>query len=394
MKTLLRVLTLVVISFVLINSCDNSSDSTGQTESIQPETGVAGDGRLDLIVDYIREQNGLPAMAAIMIHDEQIIEKSALGKRSILSNIPVTVDDQWHLGSITKSMTSTVAALLVKEDVISWDSTIADVYPEFRGIMRSEYQDVRLDELLSHTSGIPNELPDYASYYNDQRELSVQRQEFVEKVLVLTSTTTRGVYEYNNTGYIVAGAMLERVTGNNWETLMQIYLFDPLSMIQSGFGAPDTQGSLAQPVGHRLAGNGINWVPVDPSVREDADNAPVLGPAGTVHASLGDMAAYIGLHLKGLRGESVDGFLDSQEFEKLYTPFPNSDYALGWQVGDQFIRHDGSNTLWYARMFVNAKSNTAFFLATNAADLENGTAVKAINELLGKLGARAGAAFE
>jgi CubicO group peptidase (beta-lactamase class C family) len=175
---------------------------------------------------------------------------------------------------------------------------------------------------------------------------------------------------------------------------MQTRLFNPLFMTRSGFGAPDTQGSLAQPVGHRSNGN--NWVPVDPS-KEIADNAPVLGPAGTVHASLDDMGAYIGLHLKGLRGESVDGFLDGQEFKKLYTPFPNSDYALGWVVGDQFIWHNGSNTMWYAQMAVHAEKNAALFVVTNAADLAKGLNSKAnnaITELLGELVARGDAALQ
>jgi CubicO group peptidase (beta-lactamase class C family) len=393
MKILLRILAIVMIGFVFF-SCNKSSDSTVPT---RPETGVAGDGRLDVIVDYIREQNGLPAIAAIMVHNGQIIEKSAVGKRSIESDLQVTVDDQWHIGSCTKSMTSLVAALLVKEGVISWNSTLASVYPELVNVMRSEYQDVRLDELLSHTSGLPNQIssiPYYNSYYTDQRELRVQRQELVEKVLVLPSTTRRGVYEYNNIGYIIAGAMLERVTGSNWETLMQTRLFNPLLMTRSGFGAPDTQGRLAQPVGHRSSGN--NWLPVDPS-KEIADNAPVLGPAGTVHVSLDDMAAYIGLHVKGLRGESVDGFLDGQEFKKLYTPFPNSDYALGWVVGDQFIWHNGSNNMWYALMVVHAEKNAAVFMVTNAADLTKGLnskATKAIDELLGELVARGDAAFQ
>jgi len=394
MRIFSRGLLALIIYFVLF-SCDNSS---GPTESTPPETGVAGDGRLDLIVDYIREQNGLPAMAAIMVHNGQIIEKSAMGKRSIESDIKVTVEDQWHIGSNTKSMTSLATALLVKEGVVSWDLTIADVYPEISGIMRSEYQDIRLDEILSHTSGLPmhtSDIPGYDSYYTDQREISEQRQELVEKVLVLTSTTTRGVYEYNNIGYIIAGAMLERITGNSWEILMKSYLFDPLQMEHAEFGAPDTQGHLAQPVGHSLRND--NWIPVDPSIEEIADNAPVMGPAGTVHASLDDMGAYIDLHLKGLRGESVDGFLDNQEFEKLYTPFPDSDYALGWVVGNQVIFHNGSNTIWYAVMVVSAEKNIALFMVTNAADIEKGLdsiADKAIVELMNKLGERADAAFQ
>lgn len=393
MKTLFKLIILVAISFALVN-CNDSDDSSGPTIS-KPETGFAGDGRLDLIVDYFRQQNNLPALAATMVHDGQIIEKSAMGKRSAASNILVTVNDQWHIGSITKSMTSTLAALLVKNGFIRWDSTLAEVYPELVGTMRPEYQSVRLDELLSHTSGLPLDIPDFVSYYTDKRDLSVQRQEVVEKALVLTSTTTRGVYEYSNLGYIVAGAMLEKVTGSSWETLIQVYLFDPLSMTQAGFGAPDTKGTLAQPVGHYEELG--TWHPVDPSVENISDNPPVLGPAGTVHVSLDDMAAYLALHLKGLRGETVDGFLTGQEFAKLYTPFPNSTYALGWVVvTDNVIVHDGSNTFWLAVVIVNAEKNTAFFVVTNAVDdLEdpNSKVNKAISGLLVELDARADAAF-
>jgi CubicO group peptidase (beta-lactamase class C family) len=346
-------------------------------------------------VEYFRAQNKLPALAAIMVQGGQIIEKSAVGKRSSTANIPVTVNDQWHVGSITKSMTSTLAALLVKNGFIQWNSTLEDVYPELVGTMLPEYQDVRLDELLSHTSGLPLDIPDLVSYYTDTRALTVQRQEIVEKVLALSSTTTRGVYQYSNLGYIVAGAMLEIVTGSSWETLVQTYLFTPLSMTQAGFGAPDTEGTLAQPVGH-IQDLG-NWYPVDPSVEDISDNPPVLGPAGTVHASLDDMAAYIGLHLKGLQGETVDGFLTGQEFAKLYTPFPNSSYALGWVVMDNKIAHDGSNTLWLAAVLVDAGKDTAFFVVTNAVDnLENPNSKtnRAIIGLLDELNARVDAVVQ
>ena len=400
------VISLLAIILLTQVGCDSDDDGNNQQVAspaavsqpifAKPDTGIATDGRLDLIMDYVRQQNGLPAMAAIMVHDGQIIEKSAVGQRSIDSDIPVNVNDKWHIGSITKSMTSTVAALLVKNGIIRWDSAIAEVYPELVGIMRPEYQNVRLDELLSHTSGLPNNPNDINqdSFFTDQRELSVQRQELVEIVLMLSSTTTRGVYEYSNIGYIVAGAMLEKVTGSNWETLMQIHLFEPLSMLQAGFGAPDTKGNLSQPVGHKWEAG--YWEPVDPTFEEISDNPPVVGPAGTVHASLDDMAAYISLHLKGLRGESVDGFLDEQEFAKLYTPFPNSDYALGWVINNQSIFHNGSNTIWYAMVIINASKNTALFVVTNSDDLEieDSSVDKAITELVIELSTRAGAVFE
>jgi len=360
--------------------------------------GIAGDNSLDLVLDNIREKYGLPALTALMLHDGNIIEKSAVGKRSIGSSAQVTVDDKWHMGSITKTMTSTLAALLVKEGVIDWNSTISDIYPELVNVMKPEYKDVRFDELLSHRSGIPNELPDHSLYYFDKREISVQRLEFIEKVLKLPSKTTRGVYEYNNTGYIVAGTMLERVTGINWEKLMQIYIFDPLLMTHTGFGAPVTDANFTQPVGHKLLDD--NWIPILPWDESIAsDNATIFGPAGTVHTTLDDIAAFMEMHLQGLRGESVNGLLSSLELKKLYEPFPNSNYALGWVVvSDKIIHHSGSNTYWYATIYLDAEKNLAIFIAMNASDYaekgNDGNSVKAMQELLTALSTRASATFK
>lgn len=391
----IRFIRFIFISLLTLglSACGGGTGDT--TGPAIPTSGIAGDGQLDQIVESIRQKHKLPALAAITIRNGQIIEKSAMGYRSDGVNIPVTVNDQWHIGSITKSMTCLLAALLVRDGFIEWTSTLADIFPELVGTMRPEYADVRLDELLSHTSGLPLVIPNSTLYYTDTRSLPEQRQEVVNNVLVLPSTTTRGVYEYSNAGYIIAGAMLERVTGSDWESLIQDYLFNPLVMTQAGFGAPDTQGTSSQPVGHSLLSSGI-WEPWDPSITLYADNPAVFGPAGTVHASLDDMAAYLGLHLKGLRGETVTGFLTGQEFATLYTPFPNSTYALGWGVSKFYITHDGSNTLWLARAHVNQYKNAAMFIVTNAMDDindPNGRSASAVDELLLELHARFDAAF-
>ena len=388
----LRFIFISLLTLVLSACGGGTGDTTGPAI---PTSGIAGDGQLDYIVESIRQRHKLPALAAITIRNGQIIEKSAMGYRSDGVNIPVSVNDQWHIGSITKSMTSLLAALLVRDGFIEWTSTLSNIFPELVGTMRPEYADVRLDELLSHTSGLPLVIPNSFLYYTDTRSLPEQCQEVVNNVLALPSTTTRGVFEYSNVGYIIAGAMLERVTGSDWESLIQDYLFTPLVMTQAGFGAPDTQGRLSQPVGHSLLSSGI-WDPWDPSVTLLADNPAVFGPAGTVHASLDDMAAYLGLHLRGLRGETVTGFLTWQEFAKLYTPFPSSTYALGWGVSNFYITHDGSNTLWLARAHVNKNKNAAMFIVTNAMDDindPNGRSASAVNELLLELHARFDAAF-
>jgi CubicO group peptidase (beta-lactamase class C family) len=130
---------------------------------------------LQQIVEYIRINQGLPALAAILVHDGQVIEMAATGTRAISSTNSVTTQDKWHLGSLTKSMTSTLAAILVKQGVISWSTTIADVYPELLGVMHSQYENVRLDQLLTHTSGMRPNLPALNNYQTSPLDIESQR---------------------------------------------------------------------------------------------------------------------------------------------------------------------------------------------------------------------------
>lgn len=376
------------------------SSQAAATPGVTPPTGTAGDGNLDTIVEHIRATNDLPALSALMVHDGMVVEKSAMGNRAYGTSPAVTVADLWHLGSLTKSMTSTLAATLVKQGQMRWDMTLAEVYPDLVGRMRTEYETVRLDELLSHTSGLTGDMsdvPGWNDYFFDTSPLTAQRQTFVEKVLTLPPKAQRGTHLYSNAGYIVAGAMMETVTGSDWESLIQTNLFQPLGMINTGFGPPDTQGALAQPVGHAFEDG--QWIPVDPAFEPIADNPAVLGPAGTVHSTLVDIAPYIAAHLAGARGHNVAGLLSANEFNKLHTPFPNTNYALGWGVYNGALIHSGSNTFWLAHIIIVPAANLALFIVTNAADLgvdgENpeSRADKASEELIDELIKRAEAAF-
>jgi CubicO group peptidase (beta-lactamase class C family) len=354
----------------------------------KPASGQAGDGNLAGIVDYIRIDKGLPALAAVLVHDGQIIEMVATGTRKINSNISVTIEDKWHLGSLTKSMTSTLAAMLVKQGTISWSTTIADVYPELSGVMNSKYENIRLDQLLSHTSGMRPNLPALNSYQTSTLDIESQRQKMVEEAVILNPEVEEGEYLYSNLGYMVAGAMMERLTSTSWETLLDNNLFNSLAMTSSGFGIPDVQDNSTQPVGHSSQGSG--WK------ASNTDNPAVLGPAGTVHSSLENMGKYIAAHLMAARGNDVAGVLTATEFNKLHTATENSDYALGWVITDTMLSHNGSNSMWLADIKIFPEENTALFIVTNAADLQKNdqsNAFKAVAELAGELVKRADTAF-
>lgn len=368
---------LVILSMSLVMGCEGKDGKTiSDPLPDKPLTGQIGDGNLDNIVEYIRIDAGLPALAAVVVHDGHIMEMSAQGIRSIDSNIAVTLNDKWHLGSLTKSMTSTLAAMLVQQGVISWSTTIADVYPELTGVMNSRYENVKLDQLLSHTSGMRANLPTVLNYQTRSLDIEQQRQKMIREALVLSPETAEGHYLYSNLGYMVAGAMMERLTDTSWETLLENNVFNNLAMTRSGFGSPDVKNNVSQPVGHLSKGSG--WV------SNNIDNPAVMGPAGIVHSSLEDMGNYIAAHLLGANGIDVPGLLNTAEFSKLHTAKDNSDYALGWVVTENNLWHNGSNTKWLADIKILPGKNTALFIVTNSASNKSVKAVEALTEQLVK----------
>jgi hypothetical protein len=100
-----------------------------------------------------------------------------------------------------------------------------------------------------------------------------------------------------------------------------------------------------------------------------ADNPPVLGPAGTVHCSVGDWAKYILEHVRGESGGSK--LLKSETFKRLHTPRPGEDYMGGWMVterewgGGKVLTHAGSNTMNFCVAWLAPLRDFAVLVMTN-----------------------------
>jgi CubicO group peptidase (beta-lactamase class C family) len=319
------------------------------------------------MLEAIRIQHGFPALAAAVIVDGRIAATNAVGFRTLGGTDPVTVNDKFHIGSVTKSMTATIAAMLVEQGTISWTTTIGESFAGLESL-DPDYRDVTLEQLLSHRGGAPGRPPRllWIKAWNAAGSPAEQRLEFVKGLLARRPEAKPGTrYIYSNQGYAIAGVMLEKAAATPWEELMRTRLFEPLEMNSAGFGAPATLDTVDQPWGHRKALlTGIESVPPGPR----ADNPPAIGPAGTVHCSLPDLARYVVFHMAGEQGGS--DLLKPASFTKLHTPV-GDDYALGWVVlerewaGGRALMHNGSNTMFYVVVWMAPDRNCAVIVATN-----------------------------
>jgi CubicO group peptidase (beta-lactamase class C family) len=294
------------------------------------------------------------------------------GERRIGTGIAVQENDLWHLGSITKSMTSSLVARLVDAGSLRWDDTVGGMLGDVVPNMNEAYRPATFRHLLSHRSGLPANIPvpDLAKF---ARELADAREERKAYARIALAQQPNGPiaakFEYSNSGYVVAGAMLEARLGKSWETLTRTHLFEPMNLASAGFGAPGHAGVADQPAGHARTSRDSGLV-AHPAGAPITDNPVVIGPAGRVHMNLADVMRYLAAH----RDES--SYLKAESWRLLHTPPFGGDYAMGWIVRkDGVIWHNGSNTLWYAEVMANKAAGTIAAAATNDGDLASVTPV-------------------
>lgn len=323
-------------------------------------------GELAGLASETLEASGAPAVGVLRLNEgEHTI--AVAGLRAVRGDADVREDDLWHMGSNTKAMTAVLVARLVEQGVIGWDDTVTQHLGAHIEGIDGHWDQVNFLHLLSHRSGLRANLNNvdmirFGVRGASDEPIDEQRLDYARRVL---TETPQGMAEteflYSNAGYVVAGAMLEAATGESWERLMQREVFEPLGLASAGFGSPGTAGMVDQPRGHRggMFG-GLNAVEPGPA----ADNPPVLGPAGTAHMSLADLAVYLDVVMAGMRGEENE-YLSADSWQRIATPPFGGDYALGWGVqGDQRL-HAGSNTMWFVQIVIEPETGQGAVVAFN-----------------------------
>ena len=106
-------------------------------------------------LEEIRVKYSLPALGGAIVTTEGLQSQAVTGVRKAGEKTPAKVDDLWHLGSNTKAMTSTLAAVAVEAGKLKWDSTLGDVFPKQRDLKKSPLTKATLTQLLNHWSSLP-----------------------------------------------------------------------------------------------------------------------------------------------------------------------------------------------------------------------------------------------
>jgi CubicO group peptidase (beta-lactamase class C family) len=324
---------------------------------------------LDSFLQTYLKKFKLPAIAAAVVSSDQIIAAGAVGVRKMGDDAQVTLNDKFHIGSCTKSITALLATMLAADGKISLDLKVGDVFPDWD--LSPEQQSITLSMLLRNRSGLGNNPPPalWSKAFSASGTPMEQRAWFLRAFLKTPlAAKPDEKFIYSNVGYALAGAMIETKLKTQWETLIRERIFEPLHLKSAGFGTPTSKNDPNEPWGHQMKDG--KYQPIEPY-----DNPPAIAPGAAVHCSILDLARYADFHMQVARGE-IETLKPFQKF--LYTPPANSNYAAGWLVekrdwaGGKVITHAGSNTMFYTVIWIAPEKNFAFVLSTNAADSQGG----------------------
>jgi len=319
---------------------------------------------LESLLESVRREYGVPALAATVIRSDGSVVSAATGVRIQGKDALVTAKDKFSIGSITKPITATVIATLVEDGKLAWTTRVLDVFPEFKEATHPTLKEITLEQLLAHRAGIAafEEDKDIESIPKFPGNPTEQRYAFTRWLLEPEAVAAPGTKKvYSNAGYGIAAAMAERVTGKSFESLMRKRLFKPLEMKSAGFGWAAKTNSK-QPWGHRSSANG--FVPDDPN---GSYQIPAfMLPAGDVHCNMEDLAKFAAFHLRALNGQN--SILRAETVKKLHVPYGGgkSGYSLGWNINSFGHSHLGGTGTFSAMLVLFPKENYAMAVAMNA----------------------------
>lgn len=276
-----------------------------------------------------------PGAAVLVMQNGKPVLRKGYGLANVELGVPIQPDMVFELGSITKQFTAAAILMLAERGQLSLSDDLTKYLPDFP----THGKTITLEHLLTHTSGIPS--------YTGLPEWVATRKEHVTPQQIIDLFKDKPLefepgekWAYNNSGYILLGAIVEKVSGKTYEDFVEQEIFKPLGMTRSCYG------NNSEIVPGRVDGYDKN--PSSPSGYRRTDYLSLTQPyaAGSLMSTVDDLARWD----EALTDASGTRLLKPASLERMFTPVDlrsgkSTAYAYGWAVGQyagrKVIEHGG-----------------------------------------------------
>jgi len=326
---------------------------------------------IDDLMLRLMSRDNVPGAAVALVKDGSIVLEKGYGFRDLEGHAPVTTATFFNIGSISKSFTALGVAQLTDQQKADLDAPVINYLPDFRLSDPKAAQAITLRRLLSHSSGLPAD-------EQWPRQVPPTRKGIVAEFATIPITASPGTrFQYCSRCVVLAGYVLEQITGQSWEAYTRAHIFLPLGMTTASFGPQGLEEATdhAQPYRHDpISGDvPVPWgrlLYLDP-----------LGPGGGIDANIDDMARYALLQLTD-GATAGNRLVSSQMMAESHRPqiavgadwpgaagFHDLHYALGWFTsnvgGAHLIFHNGANPGFRASIFLVPSAKAGIVILTN-----------------------------
>lgn len=268
----------------------------------------------------------LPAVSLSVVSASEVLGQELCGVRVHGKPERVTPDDYFHIGSCSKSVLAVIAAKLIEQKKISWQTRFLELFPELKPTAKPAYADITLQDLFMCRAGIQGYSTGEMAFPDLDPQNGSLRHQFAEYLLQQPPAASQGKdggfdFLYSNAGYMMASLMLEKVAEvENYEQLIDKYLHQEMG-IDSILGFPNKHNP-DQPYGHTIK-SGKEIEIFDPEHEYAIPH--LITPAGDLSMKPAAFTKYIQFHLAGLQGQ--DNFISAESYQ--YIHFSQKGFSLG-----------------------------------------------------------------
>jgi len=344
------------------------TDTHTMTETQNAETQNASEleeskmqEQLQELVDQWRVEANIPGVSVGIVHgDKDIVVTS--GIESVETQLPVTDKTMFMIGSTTKVFAATAAMALVEDGLLDLDTPLVEYVPELTFADETATRTVTMRHLLTHTGGFTGDAGLSAGWGEDALGRSVSRLNELRQEFPVGE-----VFSYSNSGFVLAGHVVAKISGLTFEELVKQRVLDPLEMKNSAFLPWDVMTHRFA-LGHYIR-DGVPFV----SNETGLDRGMI--PCGGMWSSVRDQLVWARYALSGEHpgeGQPLD------ESTRLLMQKPQrpaammfEEVGLGWLLTrygtTQVVRHGGNvSNLQVSEFMTVPEKNFAVTVLTNA----------------------------
>ena len=230
---------------------------------------------------------GEPGLAVLVKKDGRVVFEKGYGLRKLGADEAITPETDFRLASFTKQFTAMAIMLLVHDGKLQYDATLTELFPAFPAYGKT----ITVRNLLTHTGG----LPDYEDLMDKEEKAhgprwTAEHQIQDEEVLALLEKETRGKFApgtswaYSNSGYVVLGLVIAKVSGTSYAEFLQQRIFAPLGMKETVVYQKGKNEIRNRAFGHSLENGKL-------VVTDQSSTSATLGDGG-VYSNLEDLSKW------------------------------------------------------------------------------------------------------